>query len=106
RLWAKILEFKDKRVKAITEIVNSIKVLKLYAWEGSFMDQVLKLRLQETNTLSSIMKLGTIQIAIIVATPFLVSLVSFTAFILISNNNILDANKAFVSLLLFNIMSK
>ena len=35
-----------------------------------------------------------------------VGLFSFATFVLISSNNILDANKAFVSLSLFNLMSK
>ena len=28
---------KDERVRVITEILNGIKVLKLYAWESSFV---------------------------------------------------------------------
>jgi len=35
-----------------------------------------------------------------------VGLFSFITFVLISSDNILDANKAFVSLSLFNIMSE
>jgi hypothetical protein len=35
-----------------------------------------------------------------------IGLASFAAFILIDRNNILDPNKAFVSLSLFNIMSE
>ncbi|RWS03379.1 multidrug resistance-associated protein 1-like protein, partial [Dinothrombium tinctorium] len=38
------------------------------------------------------------------STPFLVSLASFATYVLISSSNILDPNKAFVSLTLFNIM--
>ena len=36
--------------------------------------------------------------------PFLVATVTFATYIFIDDNNILDANKAFVSLTLFNIL--
>ncbi|CAG2120236.1 unnamed protein product, partial [Medioppia subpectinata] len=105
RLWAKILEFKDKRVAAITEIINHIKVLKLYGWEPAFMNRVFGHRAQECAALSSVMVIGVISTAIVSATPYLVSLCSFTAFLYMSDQNILDPNKAFVSLLLFNILN-
>ena len=36
---------KDERVKLMNEILNGVKVLKLYGWEESFMAQVLNIRL-------------------------------------------------------------
>ena len=33
---------KDKRCKLMDEILNGIKVLKLYAWERSFQGQVIQ----------------------------------------------------------------
>ena len=35
------LKNKDQRVKTINEIIGGIKVLKLYSWEPSFIEQVL-----------------------------------------------------------------
>ncbi len=35
---------KDKRIKLMSEILNGIKVLKLYGWERSFIDQILGIR--------------------------------------------------------------
>ena len=35
---------KDERVRVITEILGGIKVLKLYAWEGSFTNKIDGLR--------------------------------------------------------------
>lgn len=42
---------KDERVKLMNEILSGIKVLKLYAWEPSFEDQVLKIREKEIKVL-------------------------------------------------------
>ena len=44
---------KDKRVKLMDEILNGIKVLKLYAWEPSFGDQVLGIRDNEIKSLKN-----------------------------------------------------
>lgn len=41
------MELKDDRIKAITEVLNGIKVLKLYAWEESFEKQILAIREKE-----------------------------------------------------------
>lgn len=42
---------KDERVKLMNEILSGIKVLKLYAWEPSFEEQVQKIREREIKVL-------------------------------------------------------
>ena len=49
-----LMKEKDKRVKLINEILNGIKVLKLYAWENSFKDQIIGFRYKEIESLKSI----------------------------------------------------
>ena len=46
-----VMKFKDKRIKLMNEILNGIKVLKLYAWEKSFNNQIDQLRNNEVNKL-------------------------------------------------------
>ncbi|WAQ96704.1 MRP1-like protein, partial [Mya arenaria] len=41
------MNLKDKRIKMMNEILNGIKVLKLYAWEPSFEKKVLEIRNKE-----------------------------------------------------------
>jgi ABC-type bacteriocin/lantibiotic exporter with double-glycine peptidase domain len=48
-----MMKEKDKRVKLMNEILNGIKVLKFYAWENSFRDQVLGYRGKEVKLLNS-----------------------------------------------------
>lgn len=50
-IQTKQMKNKDERVKLMNEILNGIKVLKLYAWEPSFKQQVLKIRAKEVNLL-------------------------------------------------------
>lgn len=50
-LHMKQMKNKDERVKLMNEILCGIKVLKLYAWEPSFQQQVLKIRAKEVNLL-------------------------------------------------------
>ena len=38
---------KDGRIKMMNEILNGMKILKLYAWEESFEQQVLDIRERE-----------------------------------------------------------
>jgi ATP-binding cassette, subfamily C (CFTR/MRP), member 1 len=50
-LQIKQMKNKDERVKLMNEVLNGIKVLKLYAWEPSFEQQVLKIRDKEVHVL-------------------------------------------------------
>ncbi|XP_054717541.1 multidrug resistance-associated protein 1-like [Uloborus diversus] len=95
---------KDLRTKLMNEILNGIKVLKLYAWENSFIEEVMKIRWKEIHSLKAQAWLNGAITFVFASAPFLVSLASFATFVLIDSNNVLDANRAFVSLSLFNIL--
>ena len=42
---------KDERVRIITEVLNGIKVIKLYGWEFSFIKKINEIRKQEIEQL-------------------------------------------------------
>ncbi|KAL3254641.1 hypothetical protein MRX96_054165 [Rhipicephalus microplus] len=98
------MKHKDRRLKLMNEILGGIKVLKLYAWEKSFQQRVQDIRDDEMKSLKVQAYLSAAVIFAFTCAPFLVALASFAVFIAIDTNNILDANKAFVSLSLFNIL--
>ncbi|XP_075152488.1 multidrug-Resistance like Protein 1 isoform X4 [Haematobia irritans] len=98
------MKYKDERVKLMNEVLSGIKVLKLYAWEPSFEKQVLQIRDKEIATLKSTAYLNASTSFLWSCAPFLVSLVTFATYVLIDENNVLDATKTFVSLSLFNIL--
>ncbi|XP_042886660.1 multidrug resistance-associated protein 1-like isoform X6 [Penaeus japonicus] len=104
QLQIKQMKNKDHRVKLMNEILNGIKVLKLYAWEPSFEDQVLSVRNKEIKILKQTAYLTAGTSFIWTCTPFLVSLATFATYVSLSSENVLDAQKAFVSLTLFNLL--
>nr|XP_019958522.1 PREDICTED: multidrug resistance-associated protein 1-like isoform X1 [Paralichthys olivaceus] len=98
------MKSKDDRIKLMNEMLNGIKVLKLYAWELTFKDKVSDIRESELQVLKKAAYLGAMSTFTWVCAPFLVALSTFTVYVLIDEHNILDAQKAFVSLALFNIL--
>nr|CAD7198501.1 unnamed protein product [Timema douglasi] len=98
------MKSKDERIKIMNEILNGMKVLKLYGWEPSFEQRILKIRNKEVRVLKQAAYLNAATSFVWTCAPFLVSLASFATFILVDENNVLDAQTAFVSLSLFNII--
>ncbi|XP_047482074.1 ATP-binding cassette sub-family C member 3-like [Penaeus chinensis] len=98
------LKFRDQRVKMVSEIISGIKVLKLYAWEGSFAAKVEEIRAEEIVLLKKVAFYKTFNSLVFNSAPYLVALATFTTFLLASPENVLDAKKAFVSISLFNLM--
>ncbi|XP_053205975.1 ATP-binding cassette sub-family C member 3-like isoform X2 [Panonychus citri] len=101
---AKVMLEKDKRAKTMSEILNGIKVLKLYAWEGAFEDMVSDIRARELFWLKRQAIWHAVINFIANFAPFGVSLVCFATYILTDSSNVLDANKAFVTIALINIL--
>ncbi|XP_029015058.1 multidrug resistance-associated protein 1 [Betta splendens] len=98
------MKSKDSRIKLMNEMLNGIKVLKLYAWELAFKDKVAGIRESELLVLKRAAYLGAVSTFTWVCAPFLVALSTFAVYVLIDEHNVLDAQKAFVSLALFNIL--
>ena len=104
KLQMKMMKQKDVRVKKMNELLSGMKILKLYAWEPSFMKDVVDIRNVELGILLNIGYLSAAISFIWTCAPFLVSLVTFAVYVLSDENNVLDAQKAFTSLALFNIL--
>uniref|UniRef100_A0A803T6X8 Multidrug resistance-associated protein 1 n=1 Tax=Anolis carolinensis TaxID=28377 RepID=A0A803T6X8_ANOCA len=67
------MKSKDNRIKLMNEILNGIKVLKLYAWELAFKEKVLGIRKEELRVLKKSAYLAAIGTFTWVCAPFLVS---------------------------------
>uniref|UniRef100_A0A8C8HMP8 ATP-binding cassette, sub-family C (CFTR/MRP), member 2 n=1 Tax=Oncorhynchus tshawytscha TaxID=74940 RepID=A0A8C8HMP8_ONCTS len=98
------MRYKDKRMKIVNEMLNGIKILKLYAWEPSFQNQVMGIREQELVVMRKFAYLSSVSTFVFSCAPALVSLATFAVFVAVDSENVLDAGKAFTSISLFNIL--
>lgn len=98
------MKHKDQRVKVMNEILQGMKILKLYAWEPSFEKSVNDIRAQEISILTRMAYLQSGSSFIWTCAPYVVSLVTFATYVLVDEANVLTAERAFVSLALFNIL--
>lgn len=95
---------KDVRVKVMNEILNGMKVLKLYAWEPSFEGNIKNIRTGEVELLKVMAIYSSVTFFFWTITPFLVALACFTTYVLMDENNVLDSQTAFTSLALLNVL--
>lgn len=64
---------KDARIKLMNEVLNGMKVLKLYGWEPPFQDKILDIRENELDVLKKTNYLNAISSFTWSCAPFLVS---------------------------------
>ncbi|XP_062527521.1 multidrug resistance-associated protein 1 isoform X1 [Bombyx mori] len=105
-LQIKQMKYKDERVKLMNEVLNGIKVLKMYAWEPSFEDQILQIRNKEMHVLKQTAYLNSATSFIWSCAPFLVTFLTFFTYVISDpENNIPTAERIFVSMSLFFTMN-
>uniref|UniRef100_A0A8C0VF94 ABC-type glutathione-S-conjugate transporter n=1 Tax=Cyanistes caeruleus TaxID=156563 RepID=A0A8C0VF94_CYACU len=101
------MKHKDERAKLTNAILSDIKVIKLYGWEKTFMEKLLGIRRQELQALkrSQILFSASLQLVCLSFAPFQITFVVFAVYTLVDKTHVLDAEKAFVSLALINILN-
>ncbi|GMG05217.1 unnamed protein product [Aspergillus oryzae] len=96
---------KDSRSRLMTEILNNIKSIKLYAWNTAFMNKLSHIRNDlELNTLRKIGATQSIANFTWQSTPFLVSCSTFTVYAL-TDPRPLTTSVVFPALTLFNLLT-
>ncbi|KAF9162294.1 hypothetical protein DFQ26_003685 [Actinomortierella ambigua] len=100
----KQMKNKDMRIKLMNEILNGIRVIKLYAWENTFLQKVLTVRNdQELAMMRKIGYLTAVQSFTWATTPFLVSLSTFAVYALVMKRP-MTTDIVFASIALFNLL--
>ncbi|KAE8553094.1 hypothetical protein EYB25_004473 [Talaromyces marneffei] len=96
---------KDSRTRLMTEILNNMKSIKLYAWNKAFMSKLSHIRNDlELNTLRKIGATQAVANFTWSSTPFLVSCTTFAVFVLIDDRP-LTTELVFPALTLFNLLT-
>ncbi|KAK7503044.1 hypothetical protein BaRGS_00005670, partial [Batillaria attramentaria] len=105
RLYQKaMMKVRDKRVKVINEVLNGIKILKLYAWEPSFEEKVTKIREEEVGILLKSSIIDSFLTFAWTAALYWMTLFTFMTFVYVDNSHYLNASISFVALSYFNII--
>jgi ABC-type multidrug transport system fused ATPase/permease subunit len=97
------LKLSDDRLKKVNELLQGMKLLKLYAWEESFRKATESVRNSELGILLRVNLLRAIVLFVTAVTPVLVTLVAFGMYTILSDDPLTPA-KAFTALALFNMM--
>ncbi|XP_066268189.1 ATP-binding cassette sub-family C member 9-like isoform X2 [Branchiostoma lanceolatum] len=103
RLQKETLEQTDQRIKKSNEMLQAMKLIKLYTWEDIFSDMIKGARRKELKVLLKGFLYGVCVLFITRGTPIFTTLLTFGLYTLITNEP-LTAGKAFSSLALFNIL--
>ena len=97
-------QFTDERLKAITEVMEGIQLVKCYSWEESFRAKIGSVRSSELREIKKYSLIRAVNSFLISALPVLVAVASFTAYSLIPSNPPLTAVQAFTALSLFGVL--
>jgi ATP-binding cassette subfamily C (CFTR/MRP) protein 1 len=82
RLQAKIMVAKDNRMKATTEVLRSMKILKVQAWDMKYLQKLETLRGEEYNWLWRSVRLSALTTFIFWGSPAFISSITFGSCIL------------------------
>ncbi|CAI5973409.1 unnamed protein product [Closterium sp. NIES-64] len=77
RFITEIMSAKDARMKATSEALSSMKIIKLYAWQQHFQDKIQSLRDSEASWLVKFMAYAAVNIFLLWLTPLAVSVATF-----------------------------
>lgn len=102
RLQSALMNKKDERVDLNSEVLSSMKVVKLQAWEESFQSRILKLREVELKHLWHYFICNSLSRMLWTFTPLLVAVATFAAYVW--SGHVLDVASALTALSLFGIL--
>nr|CAD7442232.1 unnamed protein product [Timema bartmani] len=92
-LRGKTVVVSDERVRLMTDILNSIKLIKMYTWEKYFSKNLFDIRTRERNLLQKTAYCQSLSISMAPTVPVISAIVTFLAHISAGNN--LTAAQAF-----------
>jgi ABC-type multidrug transport system fused ATPase/permease subunit len=98
-----MLKVTDKRIQKLNEVFQNIRIIKYFAWESKFAEQILKVREQELDILFQRCFVWVLASFVWFITPTTVCLVAFYCYTIFENKP-LTTPIAFTSLSLFNLL--
>ncbi|KAI9501994.1 P-loop containing nucleoside triphosphate hydrolase protein [Coemansia spiralis] len=102
-----LMGYRDQRMKIMDEVLSGIKIIKLYAWETSFIRRINEIRVKlELATIRRYGRLQAIFSFVVTVIPFVVSFSTFGLYSLADgvSHGPLTPQLVFVALTLFNML--
>ncbi|GLT57463.1 hypothetical protein SLA2020_304330 [Shorea laevis] len=100
----KLMESKDKRMKATSEILRNMRILKLQAWEMKFLSRIIELRNFETGWLKKFVYTSAMTSFVFWVAPTFVSVATFGSCMLLGIP--LESGKILSALATFRILQE
>ncbi|PPQ81309.1 hypothetical protein CVT26_015196, partial [Gymnopilus dilepis] len=100
--FKKGVKITDQRVRLTTEVLQGIRLIKVYGWESFYLGRIVQLRSQEIKRLRKSSLALALLVAMFVFMPQLAAVLSFITYALTKHD--LNIAIIFTSLQLFNIM--
>ncbi|KAJ8643116.1 hypothetical protein MRB53_004864 [Persea americana] len=100
----KMMESKDVRMKATSEILRNMRILKLQGWEMKFLSKIIELRKNETNWLKKYVYTSAMTTFFFWGAPTFVSVVTFGACMLMGIP--LESGKILSALATFRVLQE
>ncbi|GAB2245993.1 hypothetical protein Droror1_Dr00001486 [Drosera rotundifolia] len=100
----KLMESKDKRMKATSEILKNMRILKLQGWEMKFLSKIVELRKGEIGWLKKFLYTWSVSSFIYWASPIFVAVVTFVSCMLLGVP--LESGKILAALATFRILQE
>jgi len=92
------------RVKIINEVLSGIRIIKFYAWEKAFRNEVDRIREHELKALTTLTYVSQIGFSVVLmSAPIIQPILVFLTYIMIQDEPLTPA-KAFTTVALFNIL--
>ncbi|XP_053387287.1 multidrug resistance-associated protein 1-like [Mercenaria mercenaria] len=104
KLQKDMLYLKGRRIKILNEVISGIKVLKMYAWELSFMKKIQNIRNEELDRLMRYARLTTITVVFAIHSPFMILFTLVLIHVLMSPTHTLRAEETFTAISIINII--
>lgn len=92
----------DQRVSLTQEIISSVRFVKFFGWETSFLARLDKLRTKEINKITILLAIRNAILAVSLSLPIFASMLAFITFSLTQGPGKFDPAPVFSSLALFN----
>ncbi|XVF70837.1 hypothetical protein PTKIN_Ptkin11bG0194100 [Pterospermum kingtungense] len=102
KFQGKLMESKDKRMKATSEILRNMRILKLQGWEMKFLSKIIGLRNVEEGWLKRFVYTNAMATFIFSVAPLFVSVVTFGSCVLLGVP--LESGKILSALAIFRIL--